>query len=376
MSILLGVACAPAAPSSQPPAAAQSAAVAAPSAPAAGTPSTFQQVLAAARDEVPKGTFTIWAVGPRDEKTQLALFDAFRAKYNLSDLKAEWLPIHPTEAVPRIIAEAHAGRSGPANGYGSMSSIAELDQAGLVETVDWVGLFSEEFPGIREPAIDRVPTALRNKAIVLYDATRSFIFNTNMISYAEVPDSIEALADPKWSRRFVVSSVGGSPFDLLSLKWGEEKTIDVVRRLDANRPIYKRGTPAVSNAVAAGEAPLGLGSIHNAEELKAKGVPVDWKAFGNLVPTLTSPYAVLKNAPQPNLAKLFIAWMVTDGVSITEPMEWVSRVTLPGSAMNKVIRERIPNVEVVDPANDQELAFYAAMTQKVEDTITAGSDGR
>ena len=48
-----------------------------------------------------------------------------------------------------------------------------------------------------------------------------------------------------------------------------------------------------------------------------------------LVPTLTSPYAVLKNAPQPNLTKLFLAWMVTDGVSITEPMEWVSRVTLP-----------------------------------------------
>ena len=38
-----------------------------------------------------------------------------------------------------------------------------------------------------------------------------------------------------------VNASGGSPFDLFSLVWGEERTLNTVKKLMANRPIFQEG---------------------------------------------------------------------------------------------------------------------------------------
>jgi len=374
-ALLLG-ACAPGA-SSTPPAAsagapAAPAGAASPAAPAAA--GDFQQLLAAARDEAARGTFQVWALRPGKDETQRALFDAFQQQYDLKGLHYEWLTIHPAEGGPRIIAEARAGRSGPANGYGSVFNIQQLDEAGLLEATDWVGLFGDALPGIKDAAVDRVEFPdLVGKAVVQSDVVRTFVFNTEQIKYEQVPNSIEELTDPRWSRKFVMSA-GGTPFELLASVWGEEPTVQMLKRLAANNPILKKQGSPPEEAVAAGEAPIGLGNLNGTEELKAKGAPVDWKPIGEYLPSLVVYYAVLKNAPQPNLARLFVAWLVTDGAPITEKNEFQARITDPRSDIGKLTKQRAPNAKPISPTNAEALTAYSNIIRRAPD-ILAGTAG-
>jgi iron(III) transport system substrate-binding protein len=192
-----------------------------------------------------------------------------------------------------------------------------------------------------------------------------------MLKPQELPSEIEDLADPKWSRKFALGGTT-SPFDLFSLLWGEERTIEIVKELVANKPIFVKGTPAVVNAVAAGQAPIGLGSVHDAERLKmTKGAPVEWKTYGNLVPVLGHGFAITNKAPHANLARLFTAWFATEGAKTYEEMEGITRVTREGSRLLELIKQRAPNVKIVEPKTQGELDFFEAVRSKLEKVFVA-----
>ncbi len=343
---------------------------------ACGQTGKFQQLLSAARKEALQGPFVIYASNPREEKTRQALFDAFKKKYRLPDFRFEWLSLHPSVAVPRTITEARAGKSGPTVLMSSASTLLELDHAGLLEPFDWVANFSGEFPDIKEAAVDRVPTELKGKWVVIYDATRSYVFNTREMKLNEVPDHIEDLADPKWARKFAMNASGASPFDLFSLVWGEERALSTVKKLLANGPILTKGTPAVNNAVASGEALLGFGSIHESERLKAKGAPVEWKTYGDYIPVLSQGYSVPKRSPQPYLGRLFIAWLAMDGMKIYEKMEFSTRVTRKGSPLYKIVKERAPNAKILEPGNEKQFKMFEAVGDKIEKIMATATVGR
>ena len=343
---------------------------------AAAQGNKFQEIVNAAKKEAAQGALVIYASNPREEKTRQALFDAFKKKYGMPDFKFEWLELHPSVAVPRTITEIKAGKSGPSVLMSSAATLLDLDHAGFLESYDWVANFSSEFHDIKEAAMDRVPAELKGKWVVIYDATRSWVFNTQQMKPNEVPDSIEAVADPKWARKFAMNASGGSPFDLFSLVWGEERTLNTVKKLMANRPLYKKGTPAVNNAVAAGEATFGFGSIHESERLKTQGAPVDWKTYGEYIPVLSQGYSVSKKAAQPNLARLFIAWLAMDGMKIYEDMEVTTRVTRKDSPLYKSIRQRAPNAKVLEPTNQKEFKAFDSVNEKLDKLLATAAIGK
>ena len=336
----------------------------------------FQEIVNAAKKEAAQGPFVVFASNPREEKTRQALFDAFKKRYGMPDFKFEWLELHPSVAVPRTITEIKAGKSGPSVLMSSASTLLELDHAGFLDPYDWVSNFSAEFHDIKEAAADRVPAELKGKWVVIYDATRSWVFNTQQLKASEVPDSIEAVADPKWARKFAMNASGGSPFDLFSLVWGEERALNTVKKLMANRPLYKKGTPAVNNAVAAGEAVLGFGSIHESERLKVQGAPIDWKPYGEYIPVLSQGYSVSKKAAQPNLGRLFIAWLAMDGMKIYEDMEVTTRVTRKDSPLYKLIKQRAPNAKVLEPKNEKDFKAFDSVNEKLDKLLTTAAVGK
>ena len=149
-----------------------------------------------------------------------------------------------------------------------------------------------------------------------------------------------------------------------------------LRGILANKPIFKRNVPPVVNAVAGGEAVVGLGSIHETERMKMKGAPVEWKTYGNYVPVTPLSYALTKNSPHQNLGRLFIAWFAAEGIRIFEKQEFSSRVTLEGSRMNALLKERAPNAKVLEPQNLQELRAYEAFSAKVVKIISTHATRR
>jgi iron(III) transport system substrate-binding protein len=193
-----------------------------------------------------------------------------------------------------------------------------------------------------------------------------------MIKPQDLPSEIDELSHPKWSRKFALGGTT-SPFDLFSLLWGEERTIQTVKKLVANNPIFLKGTPAVVNAVAAGQAPVGLGSVHDTERLKTnKGAPIEWKTYGNLLPVLGHGFAITNKAPHPNLARLFTAWFATEGAKIYEEMEGITRVTREGSRLLELIKQRTPNVKIVEPKTQAELDSFEVVKAKLEKVFVAG----
>jgi ABC-type Fe3+ transport system substrate-binding protein len=178
-----------------------------------------------------------------------------------------------------------------------------------------------------------------------------------------------------------MSSTGSSPWDLLVLRWGESRTLSVLNKLMSNKPIYKNGTPAVNTAVASGEAPVGLGSIHDTQSLKAKGAPVDWKTYGvdapgDYIPVLPQGLLVTKKSRHASLGRLFIAWFAMEGISITEKRESTFRITYEDSSLNALLKQRAPNAKVLAPLSNKEFEISNAFDDKVRQVVAGGMRGR
>jgi iron(III) transport system substrate-binding protein len=338
--------------------------------PDAQAANAYQKLLDAAKQEAAQGSLVLWVNTPNEEATHRALFEAFNQRVGLS-AKYEWLPLHATEGNPRLIAEAKAGRSGVDIVYASAGNMKPVDDAGLIDSFDWVGVFGSQLPGIKE-AHDRVTEGLQGKGLAHWDVIYAVMFNTEQTPADKVPTSLDALYDPKWQSKIAINAAGAAPFDTLSLDLGEQPTLDLVRKIGANRALLKQGSPAVVGAVTQGEAPLGIGFTSAIETAKQKGAPVDWKPFDRYTPVLPLYLYVPKTAAHPNLARLFTAWVVTEGIRIEEQREFISRGSDPGALASKRIKEMAPQAKLIEPRTLADVDKANAITEKITALLTAG----
>ena len=136
----------------------------------------------------------------------------------------------------------------------------------------WVAIFGAALPSIREPA-ERLLPGLSGTGLVMMDAVYVLAWNTRFVKAADAPRSFRDLLDSKGLGRFAFNVLGGAPFDLMALELGGAETLSLVRRLLANRPVLKGGTPAVSGAITTGEAWLGISGYLNVERAKRASEP-------------------------------------------------------------------------------------------------------
>jgi iron(III) transport system substrate-binding protein len=309
------------------PAASAAAAPAATTAPAAAA-SAYQTLLDAAKKE---DKLALWIATPNIESTQRAVIDAFKQRFGLSNLQVDWVAIPQRDAATRVVSESKAGvTTVDVVSGGSTTSKPVLD-ADLITSFDWVGTFGSTFPGLKEAA-ERPIDIYRGKTVAHWDIVYVVGFNTDQIKAADVPDDIEQLTTPKWQGKFAMNSQPGSPYDLLALKLGSDGVADLVRRLLANKPVLRNGSPAVLSSLVSGEVPVAFSYASGIEAQKKIGAPVDWKAFGQYTPVLPLDLYVPKGAQHPNVARLFIAWLATEGMPLQEEREFIGRASDPKSS--------------------------------------------
>ena len=100
-----------------------------------------------------------------------------------------------------------------------------------------------------------------NKWVGTSGRARVVVYNTDMLSESDLPDSIEGFANAEWKGRIGWAPTNGSLLAMVTamrLEWGEERTRSWLEGIVANEPkIYAKNTPTVA-AAAAGEIEVGF----------------------------------------------------------------------------------------------------------------------
>lgn len=294
------------APTTKPAAPAQ--ATAAPAAKKASEQLTEAAIRAGELNDKREGELNLWSTTPREDNLP-QFVEAFNKRFGLK-VKVKQVSMSTGNFVTRVKTGAQAGKVEADMGQGSISSLTTLEEAGLLDKYDWLGAMGQEFPDIKK-RVERVMPAYQGKALDYRHLIYVTGFRTDRIKREEIPTNWEDLSNPKFKGRFALSQEG-YPFSYLSPFWGSEKTIRVATKLRDNGARFYAGSPAVSNALRTGEVDIALTTLANMVADQAKGLPIDWVLPDELA-IVQSVFISPKGAPHPNLARLWGAWITTEG---------------------------------------------------------------
>jgi iron(III) transport system substrate-binding protein len=201
-------------------------------------------------------------------------------------------------------------------GSRSKADIFMTEEPGQAAALDANGLFSPVDPATLALTDSRLNPKSGNW--VGYAArSRVIFYNPNLISEADLPQSIMDLTDPKWKGKFAYAPSGAfvSTVTYLINTIGEEKTLDWLKGIKANgENLQKNG--AVRDAVEAGQIPFGLSNHYYWYILaESKGGPDKMTSKVHFMNNdagallLASGAAVLKTSKHQAEAQQFLAWL-------------------------------------------------------------------
>ncbi len=165
-------------------------------------------------------------------------------------------------------------------------------------------------------------------------------YNKKILPAKDVPKKWEDLLDPKWAggKLGVINSTHHWA-RLAAGPWGAEKATDFVKKLAALKPTLSRAGE-MSQRLLLGEvlvsATLQDSQLHEAAE---SGAPL---VFAEEIQPVISPeyhVGVLKGAPHPNVAHLFVAFMTSPEVQeIWQKHTGHSSAHVPGTKAHKYVQ--------------------------------------
>jgi iron(III) transport system substrate-binding protein len=328
----------------------------------------FQTVLNAAKRE---GTLVVRITNPSLPQTHKALEEAFNKRFGLS-AKLEWTPQGAPQTNTRVIAEAGSGRgSVDIVGLGSAEDVEALRSRGLVKTYPWVEVFGKELPGL-EAAVNGVMADLRGTSFDLLDAVYGVGWNSTMLKDEEVPRKTTDLLDPKWRGKLSLNAFFLNPLPTVAYVIGQPALMDYARKLMENRPIMQKGSPVVMQALSVGQAPLGIITYHGAQRALQQGQPVKFRLFDDYVMVYEGLVYIPENAPNPNLARLFLAWLATEGTAVAAQFEAMPRLSDKGSDVARVVQQALDKgAKLAAPPSLAEVAAQAKLREDLTKLITS-----
>ena len=200
--------------------------------------------------------------------------------------------------------------------YGS-----KIHNADVIETSDAVHFLLFKKQGWLQPAVPsdvakHWPKEVRD-ADGNYAAYRSHLsviaYNTRQVKKEEAPKSHADLLDPKWRGKIVKAHPGYSGTIMTGTHaLSEALGWDFFEKLGKQRVMQVQSSTEPPKKLAQGERPvMADGNEYNVFTLKEDGVPIEVVYATEGSPIAIGHAALLKNAPNPNAAKLFYAWMFT-----------------------------------------------------------------
>ena len=206
---------------------------------------------------VEEGSFVYWATIEPDNFTRI--IEPFLARF--PGIEIDFLSIREEDGSARMLID---DTDRPDLVYGSQDGLFPIISRDLIDTeYDW-------------SQVDIPPEMLHETNMVrLFVVGLGIAYNTDLATPYDLPATWEDLIDEKYKGQLVVDP-RGNPFDLLSIAWGEEDTLDYVTRLAATvEPIVIRGgTAGMTEVIAGGALMTSSGRADSDAELSADGAPI------------------------------------------------------------------------------------------------------
>lgn len=277
-----------------------------------------------------EGTVVWW--DPTKDQAVSLLVEKFNKVY--PGIKVEHFTLTPRDIAPRLIAETGAGRHGVDIVTVSGQQGFDFVNKGLLATADaFVDVFKAKPSDI----------LFKNTTVALYHNDRMLTYNTRRVTPAELPRTHEDLLNPKWKGQLVVGPDGG--IDQLSHYYSMDYLKDYLAKFVAQQPLVAGSTTAVVQPVITGERMIAISTGQSVREQQARNAPLG-AAYLDIVECAPMGMAVVKGAPHPNAAALWMGFLNT-----TEMRAFFEKTTFmsdmrPGSGteaaavLAKAVKER------------------------------------
>lgn len=150
-----------------------------------------------------------------------------------------------------------------------------------------------------------------------YAAMRSSLsvmaYNTTLVPAAEAPKSFSELLEPKWRGKLVKAHPGYSGTILTAtFQMARDLGWEYFEKLATQQVMQTQSSTDPPRKVIAGERPVMVdGNEYNVFLEKERGAPIEVIYPSEGTPLVVGPTGVMKNARNPNAARLFHAWSFT-----------------------------------------------------------------
>ena len=276
----------------------------------AQAPADWNKVVEAARKEGKLVVYTA-AVG---QPSHVLVAKAFEARYGIA---VSFLEGRASEIRERVRTEQAANRFiGDVSHNGSTTSTLQAED----------GAF-QPFGALPHLGNLRAPFKATDMRVPVYASAYAILVNTNLVKPADEPRSWADLTDPKWKGKILsddMRALGGGAvtFFVLTDKLGR----GFHDKLAANQLVFSRDLRASERRVARGDYAIWI-PMTTSSYAELKGLPVKLVQPTEGFPYITYEVALLKNAPRPNAARLFMDFFLSDEAQLLHDQQGLSMVT-------------------------------------------------
>ena len=245
-----------------------------------------------------------WYTAHYNSETAAAVCNGFEAKY--PGLKCNYVRTTAQVAYQRLAQDHKAGLA-----VASVISSTDTSHHGRMKKDGWLQPYTpknlseliDAFKPFNDPDHQFVATAA---GLVL------LTYNTSAVSEKDAPKKWTDLLDPKWKGKVSIGHPGFSGYvGTWVVQMRKLYGWDYFKKLEANKPRIGRSINDTVTMLNAKESLVAAGPSATTLESKAKGNPlaIVYPEDGAIL--MVSPSSILKNAPAPSTAKLFIEYLLS-----------------------------------------------------------------